>query len=219
MNVLPDSGFIQTIHHGKRTSEKADSFVATIQANSDGEAPLFLSDGWSGYEDILKKYYCSWQPVPYSGRGRPCNPLQIVDPNLTYAQGIKRKENGKLVDIEKRVILGEEKEILDIIQAGGRAKTINTSYVESRNGNYRKDNKRLTRRTQCHSKKVDPHDAQINWITAVYNFATENKLHRECINQDAKRFETKYKKSSPALIENLVDRIFSIEELLMLRFS
>ena len=128
VNVLPDSGFIQTIHHGKRTSEKADSFVAAIQANSDGEAPLFLSDGWSGYEDILKKYYCSWQPVPYSGRGRPCNPLQIVDPNLTYAQGIKRKENGKLVDIQKRVILGEEKEILDIIQAGGRAKTINTSY-------------------------------------------------------------------------------------------
>ena len=128
VNVLPDSGFIQTIHHGKRTSEEADSFVAAIQANSDGEAPLFLSDGWSGYEDILKKYYCSWQPVPYSGRGRPCNPLQIVDPNLKYAQGIKRKENGKLVDIEKRVILGEEKEILDIIQAGGRAKTINTSY-------------------------------------------------------------------------------------------
>ena len=67
-------------------------------------------------------------------------------------------------------------------------------------------------------KKSDPHDAQINWITAVYNFATENKLHRECINQEAKRFEIKYKKSSQAMIENLVDRIFSIEELLMLRF-
>ena len=54
VNVLPDSGFIQTIHHGKRTSEKADSFVAAIQANSDGEAPLFLSNEWSGYKDILK---------------------------------------------------------------------------------------------------------------------------------------------------------------------
>ena len=54
VNVLPDSGFIQTSHHGKRTSEEADSLVAAIQANSDGEAPLFLSDGWSGYEDIPK---------------------------------------------------------------------------------------------------------------------------------------------------------------------
>jgi len=55
VNVLPDSGFIQAVHHGKRTSEEADQFVASIKANSDGEAPLFLSDGWSGYEEILKK--------------------------------------------------------------------------------------------------------------------------------------------------------------------
>jgi hypothetical protein len=30
-----------------------------------------------------------------------------------------------------------------MIQQEGRGQTINTSYVESRNGNYRKDNKRL----------------------------------------------------------------------------
>ncbi|MBF0413351.1 MAG: hypothetical protein HQK70_11665, partial [Desulfamplus sp.] len=50
---------------------------------------------------------------------------------------------------------------------------INTSYVESRNGNYRKDNKCLARKTQCHSKRVDIHDAQINWITVIYNFVYE----------------------------------------------
>ncbi|SVD12172.1 uncharacterized protein METZ01_LOCUS365026, partial [marine metagenome] len=151
--VLPESGFIQTVHQGKRTSEEAEQFVNAIKTNSDGEAPLYLSDGWSGYEEILKKCYCSWQPAPYSGRRRPCNPIQIVDPQLKYAQVIKRKENGHLVSIEKRVIMGEEEDILDIIQAGGKAKTINISYVESRNGNYRKDNKRLTRRTQWHLKK------------------------------------------------------------------
>ncbi|MGK5095134.1 hypothetical protein WDW89_24385 [Deltaproteobacteria bacterium TL4] len=58
-----------------------------------------------------------------------------------------------------------------MIQSEGRGKTINTSYVESRNGNYRKDNKRLTRKTQC-PKKMDIHDAQIDWITAVYNFVS-----------------------------------------------
>ncbi len=58
------------------------------------------------------------------------------------------------------VILGEEKAILDIIKAKGRGKTINTSYVESRNGNYRKDNKRR-KKDQCYSKKVDIHDARL----------------------------------------------------------
>jgi len=149
--------------------------------------------------------------------GRPCNPIAIVDPKLKYAQVIKRKEKGKLIDIETRAILGKEHEIIEFIQSSGRAKMINTSYVESRNGNYRKDNKRLTRRTQCHSKRVTPHDAQINWITAVYHFTTENKRLQECINPDAKRFETKYKKVSPAMKENRVDHILSIEELLMLR--
>ncbi|MGK5093342.1 hypothetical protein WDW89_15200, partial [Deltaproteobacteria bacterium TL4] len=149
--------------------------------------------------------------------GRPYNPIPIVDPKLKYAQVIKRKEKGRLVEIETRVLLGKEREILDIIQAQGRAKTINTSYVESRNGNYRKDNKRLPRRTQCHSKKIHLHDAQINWITAVYNLATENMAHRECINPEAELFEIKYKKSSPAMIEGLVNRIYTIEELLMWR--
>ena len=123
-----------------------------------------------------------------------------------------------MIGLETRVILGEEeKAILDIIKAKGRGKTINTSYVESRNGNYRKDNKRLARKTQCYSKKVDIHDAQINWITAVYNFVGECVAFRQCINSKAKRFETKYKKSSPAMIEGLIDRRLSIEELLMMK--
>jgi IS1 family transposase len=54
------------------------------------------------------------------------------------------------------VILGEEKAILDIIKAKGRGKSINTSYVESRNGNYRKDNKRLARKTQANKKSRYP---------------------------------------------------------------
>ena len=45
VNVLPRSGFIQTVHHGKRTQEEAEQFVKTIKSNRDGEAPLFLSDG------------------------------------------------------------------------------------------------------------------------------------------------------------------------------
>jgi hypothetical protein len=46
------SGFIQTVHHGKRTKEEAVQFVETIKNNSDGEAPLFLSDGWKPYQDV-----------------------------------------------------------------------------------------------------------------------------------------------------------------------
>src|SRR2546430_8178706 len=57
VNVLPRSGFIQTVHHGKRTKEEGEEFVKMIKQNSDGEAPLFLSDGWPSYPEILANTY------------------------------------------------------------------------------------------------------------------------------------------------------------------
>ncbi len=130
---------------------------------------------------------------------------------------IKHKEKGKLAQLETRVCLGTEKEILKIIQSQTNAKKINTSYVESRNGNFRKDNKRLTRKTQCHSKKVGIHDFQIDFIATFYNFCTENQRLRVEMYPQAQRFEKKYDKISPAMAEGLVKRVYSLEELLMTR--
>ncbi len=95
VNVLPRSGFIHTVHHGKRTLETANEFIKEIKQKSDGEAPLFLSDGWA-YGQVLIDHYCHYEPRPYSGRGRPRNRIQIVDRKLKYAQVIKRKENNKV---------------------------------------------------------------------------------------------------------------------------
>lgn len=166
VNVLPRSGFIQTVHHGKRTKAEGEEFVKTIKQNSDGEAPLFLSDGWLCYPEILANTYSHEEPVPYRGRGRPRKPLRIIDDNLKYAQVVKHKEGSHLIEIEKCVIWGTEEEILEIIRQEGRGQTIHTSYVESRNGNYRKDNKRLARRSACQSKDMALHDAQIDFPLA-----------------------------------------------------
>ena len=111
VNVLPRSGFIQTVHHGKRTKEEGEEFVQTIKQNSDGQAPLFLSDGWPSYPEILASTYSHEEAVPYSGRGRPRKPIRVIDENLKYAQVIKHKEGGRLIAIEKRVIWGTEEEI------------------------------------------------------------------------------------------------------------
>ena len=213
---MPRSGFIQTVHHGKRTQDEADTFVGTIKQNSDGAAPLFLSDGWKGYPEVLAQHYSHEEPAPYAGRGRPRNPLRILDEQLKYAQVIKHKAHGHLVEIEQRVIWGTEAAILEIIQ-GERGTTINTSYVESRKGNYRKDNKRLARRSACFSKNVAFHDAHIDLLTGIYNFVHENVAFRQCINPAANRFEVKYKKFSPAMLEGLTDRCLTLEELFMRR--
>ena len=81
----------------------------------------------------------------------------------------------------------------------------------------RKDNKRLARRSACQSKEVTLHDAQIDLLTGIYNFIDENQAFRQCINPHAKRFEVKYKKYSPAMLEGFTDRCLTLEELLMWR--
>lgn len=216
--VLPRSGFVQAVHTDKRTREAAEVFVKKIKHRSNGVAPLFLSDAWV-YSNPLFDTYSHYEPVAYSGRGRPCNPIRIVAAELKYAQVYKKRDKkGRLEKIEARIIKGEEQEILDIIAATSRGATkINTSFVEGKNGTYRKDNARLTRKTACHSKKAIYHDSHIYFLTGVFNFCRENIGLREQINSEVELFQQKYRKISPAMHEELTDKILTIKELLMRR--
>ena len=98
-----------------------------------------------------------------------------------------------------------------------RCQTVSTSFVESRNGAYRKDNKRQTRKTKCHSKKIEPHDAHVIFLKSIYNLTKENEKFKILINPNAKPFEIKYKKVSPAMKQGLVKQIYSLEELLLMK--
>jgi len=107
---------------------------------------------------------------------------------------------------------------LAIIAATSRGATkINTSFVEGKNGTYRKDNARLNRKTACHSKKAIYHDAHINFLTLIFNFCRENMGLKEEINPNAGLFERKYHRVSPAMKEGLADKILSFKELLVQR--
>lgn len=214
---MPDSSFIHTVHHSKRNVEAAEQFLGKIKEKSDGCAPLFLSDAWF-YEQALYNTYCHYEDQPYQGRGRPRASLRIIDAQLKYAQVYKERDSkGKLKSITTRIIIGKEEEIMAIIKKSGRSKTINTSFVESRNGKYRKDNARLNRKTMCHSKKPNYHDAHADFLTTVFNYCRENHALKEVINLNAERFETKYSKKSPAMAEGLIDKILTVKELLFYR--
>lgn len=215
--VLPDSGFIHTVHSGERTLEQAQVFVGAIKGKSDQKAPLVHSDCWF-YEQALRDNYCTYQAIPYLGRGRPAHPKQIVDPELCYVQVHKRRDSkGKIEEISTRIILGDETKIFNIFYDAYRCKTVNTDFVESRNGKYRKDNARLIRRTLCHSKKAVFHDAHICFVTQVYNYTRTNDALKIMINPNAPKFQPKFQHKTPAMAENLIDRILSLKELLFIR--
>jgi hypothetical protein len=215
--VLPESSYIHTTHHGERTLEQAEVFIAEIKAKSDRQAPYFASDCWF-YEQALVNNYCEWEDVPYKGRGRRPHPIQVVDPMLRYAQvHKKRNSKGKIEEITTRIVLGDELKILLLLLDANRCKTINTVFVESRNGKFRKDDARLIRRTLCHSKKAVFHDAHIDFVTQVMNYTRTNDALKIQINPDAGLFEQKYLHRTPAMAEGLIDKRLTIKELLSQR--
>lgn len=217
VGVLPESGFIHTVHSGERTLAEAQVFVGKIKEQSDQSAPLFHSDCWF-YEQALRDNYCEYVPKPYSGRGRRPHPVQVIDPNLRYVQVHKaRNSKGKIEKISTRIVLGDEVQVLNTFEDANRCKTVNTDFVESRNGKYRKDNARLIRKTLCHSKKAVFHDAHILFLTHVFNYTRPNPALKTILYPEAKRFETKYQHTTPAMAEKIVDKSFFLKDLLFIR--
>lgn len=216
MGVLPESSYVHTVHSGERTQEEAQQFIQQIKDNSNGQPPYFESDGWF-YEEVLGEVYGSLEEVPYKGIGRKPLPIQVPDPCLKYAQVVKERKNGKVVGVTTRIVLGDELEILEIIEKSSCSKTVSTSFVESRNGSFRKDNKRQSRKTKCHSKKVALHDAHVIFLKCIYNLTKGNERFKILVNPNAKRFEVKYKQVSPAMKQGLVDRIYPLQDVLMMR--
>ena len=215
--VLPESGFIHAEHTAVRSQEEAEVFIGKVAARSDGAAPFFMSDCWF-YMSVLTTIYSVLETVVYGGRGRPAKPKRTVDPNLRYGQvHKKRNEKGKIEDISTRIVIGDETRILHELQDAKRSKTINTDYVESRNGKYRKDNSRLIRRTLCHSKKAVFHKASITFLTQVYNYTRTIDALKVEINPNAALFEQKYQHLTPAMAEGLIDKKLTIKELLCSR--
>jgi len=215
--VLPQSGFIHTTHSSERTLARARVFFAEIKEKSDGQAPIFHSDCWF-YEQALKDNYCTYQDVPYSGRGRAAHPKQIIDKNLSYVQvHKKRNDKGKIEEISTRIVLGDETKILAVFHQANRCKTVNTDYVESRNGKYRKDNARLISKTLCHSKKAVFHDAHIKFLTQVFNYTGTVDTLKVLQHPEAKKFEPKYQHRTPAMAEKIIDTPITLKVLLCTR--
>jgi len=154
VQVLPRSGVMHTVHQGKRNQEATAPFVQKSTLQSDGEAPVCRSDGGQADADAIETAASDADPVPDAGRGRPRTPLRGGEANLQEAPVIKHTQPGRLVALETRMLRGTAAEIVELIRAEPRGQTMQTSDGASRNGNDRKDNKRLARRSACHAQAV-----------------------------------------------------------------
>jgi IS1 family transposase len=183
---------------GERSQEMANNLVANT-AKHLGSMPLFVTDGLKIYSNALLKQYGQLQVFPRTGkRGRPRSPRLVASDLLKYAQVIKERAGNTLKKVIKRIIYGKD---ID-------PRMISTSYIERLNLTCRQDNNRISRKTIGFSKRTKGLYEQMILFFANYNYC---RKHLSLENEGEKG---KNKFDCPAKRAGLIDRIWSLSELL-----
>ena len=159
-------------HHiiGDRTLEQAEQFMKGLKSRMSKQKPLFVSDDLAHYAHALV-HACSTVVIPprTGKRGRPRGPQRIVDADLDYATVHKTRSKGRVVKVERSLVLGENGRLVARLEDSS-SNTINTSFVERSNLTWRMMNAHLSRKSLCFSKSLHWLNAKFAVIVAFYNF-------------------------------------------------
>jgi IS1 family transposase len=159
-----------TSHHvGERALDDAVELLTDMENRRDNstELPIFTSDDWDAYKNALVEVYGVEEQPEYKGRGRPPNPKKVPPADLKYGQVVKYREGGEVADVKKRVVFGNEEEVLSALKLAGNS--INTSYIERNNLTVRNGVSRVIRKTIDFSKRLNPLIMHLCLFFACFN--------------------------------------------------
>jgi IS1 family transposase len=207
---------------GKRTQSNANLLLERVHHISNGEIPFFTSDQLAAYPSALITTYGEWiQPQRKGNRGAQPKPRQVAPENLLYAQVVKHRENGRVVEVSYQAVFGQEQEIKERIKQSPVSQTINTSFVERENLTLRQSNRRLTRKMNGFSKAISGLEKQL-WVSlAYYHFVLPHQSLRvsleEPIPTRGSGSEKQWRAVTPAMAAGITDHVWSTSELLSYR--
>ena len=207
---------------GKRTQAEANLLLERVVAVSDNHVPFFTSDQLPAYTKALLNVYGTWhQPERHGDRGRYPSKRRMPLPNLLYAQVVKRRERGIVVEVSRKIIFGDAAMLEAQLRASAVSTTINTSFVERDNLTWRQQNRRLTRKTNGFSKDLGSMEKQL-WISlAYYHLCLPHHSLREALPTPEPTRGTgsqrKWRPMTPAMTAGMTEHVWSTAELLSYR--
>ncbi len=201
-------------HEGGRTVEDAQALFEDVESkrSHDSPLPVFVSDNWDPFEIALLLTYGTLEEMPYSGVGRPPNPVLMPHPDLKYAQVCKKRKNSQIVKVIQRVVFGNEEEVRRLLGVDEEG-CINTAYVERINLTTRNCLARFIRMGMNFSKDPEIHSLVLDFYQAWYNIVKPHKSLRIPCSNGIRR----WKKRTPMMAEGRTDHIWTVKELLSFR--
>ena len=207
--IDPQSKLLVTLVPGKRTLETIEQAVldAASRLAMDGPIPAIFTDGESAYQNAILNAFGNRYPSPRSSNiGRPPNPIIRVPQELVYAQVVKHRQGGKVINVEIRPIFGKGK--LDSVVAALGWKKANTSSIERFNLTDRSRNARKARKSLNFSRNSLLHDSMSFISALLYNFHHFNR------SLNLKSELGSLLKRTPAMAAGLAHRCFSVLDLM-----
>jgi IS1 family transposase len=208
---------------GKREQDKANLLIEHLQAVSCGHIPFFTSDQWSQYpKALLNGYGIPEMIVNIPGKRGPKPKAKLLPPsNLLYAQVVKRRERGRVVEVTTKVVFGTEEAIQARLDASTVSETINTSFVERNNLTCRQCNGRLSRKVLSFSKDLTWMEKHLWLSLAYYHFVLPHPSLARPLPKPQPTRSTgspkKWQPVTPAMAADITDHVWTMEELLSYR--
>lgn len=207
---------------GKRTQQSADLLLDRVLHVTDTHIPFFTSDQLPEYRRALLHAYGVWHQPPRNGnRGRYPKPLLMPPPGLLYAQVVKAREHGRIIQVDSKVVFGDPQAIADKLASLPTSESINTSYIERHNLTQRQSNRRLTRRTNGFSKDLSWFERQL-WLSLAYYHLVlpHRRLRRPLPEPEPTRGSgspRRWQPVTPAMAAKLTNHVWTTAELLSYR--
>jgi hypothetical protein len=127
---------------GGRTQEAAYQVVHELRGRLRlGSVPVFSTDGLKNYFYPLTAHFGMWERL--DGK----KPIWVLLHDFVYAQVIKHQKRRRTVEVERRILIGDEENYHKRLKAAGLSGRINTYFIERINLSIRQCVSKLPRRT------------------------------------------------------------------------
>jgi IS1 family transposase/transposase-like protein len=206
---------IPVLQVGGRTQEMAYEVVHELKSRLKvGCVPVFSTDGLKNYYYGLTAHFGKWKWV---GKKKPVWELLS---DFVYGQVVKHQRKRVTVEVERRMLVGEEKEYRERLKAAGMSGRINTAFVERLNLTIRQCVSKLTRRTWGPAQYTPELVEHLEWWLSYYHFARyheslEVKLEKP-VERKGKQQPQRIRRRTPAMAAGLTLRRWTVRELISL---